>query len=325
MWSSLAFLSTPFTRARASLASVRWLRVLRRTHMYAGIVLMPWLAFFGLSGFFFNHPNIGEPITSRGLPPPKLKELTGFVPWQPADVAARVVAGLNEREPSRRYTVDSAFVGRYSGTVVMKAPSEQGLHVLLLNPERGMGILAHREARPEGRVAPFAGTQVALPEYSLSALNDRFGGLLQSQNLAAAGPLTVDSKLAPQLEFRLKDASGEAWNVSYELATGIVTGRLSSEWPRIGVSQLIAKLHTTHHYTFGVRARWFWAMFEDVLGLAMVFWGVSGLFMWWQLKATRIAGVASLLVALGIGGAVAFGTARDVLFGNVKQQLGPGE
>jgi hypothetical protein len=293
--------------------------------MYAGIVLMPWLAFFGLSGFFFNHPNLGEPITSRGLPPPKLKELTGFVPWQPGVVAERVVSGLNERDPSQRYTVDSAFTSRYSGTVVMKAPSEQGLHLLLLNPERGMGILAHREARPEGRAAPFAGTQVVLPEYSLTALNDRFGDLLQKQHLAAMGPLVVDSKLAPKLEFRLKDASGDAWNVSYELATGVVSGRLSREWPSIGFSQLIAKLHTTHHYSFGVQARWFWALFEDLLGLAMLFWAVSGLVMWWQLKATRRAGAVSLLVALGIGGAVAFGTARDVLFGNVKQQLGPGE
>lgn len=293
--------------------------------MYAGIVLMPWLAFFGLSGFFFNHPNLGEPVTSRGLPPPKLKELTGFVPWQPREVAERVVAGLNEREPAPRYAVDSEFASRYSGTVVMKAPSAEGQHVLLLNPERGMAILAHREARPEGRAAPFAGTQVTLPEYSLTALNERFHGLLQTQSLSATGPLTVDPKLAPKLEFRLKDASGDVWNVSYELATGIVTGRLSREWPSIGFSQLIAKLHTTHHYTFGVQARWFWAMFEDLLGLAMLFWGASGLLMWWQLKATRVAGIASLLVALGIGGAVAFGTARDVLFGNVKQQLGPGE
>lgn len=286
---------------------------------------MPWLAFFGLSGVFFNHPNIGEPVTSRALPPPLLEELTGFAPWPPHAVAERVVAGLNERDPAQRYTVDASFASRYSGAVVMKAPSEQGMHVVLLNPERGFGILAYREARPQGKAAPFAGAQVALPEYSLAALNDRFHGLLASQGLAGTAPLTVDPKLAPQVEFRLKDAAGEVWNVSYALGSGTVTGRLSREWPSIGFSQLIAKLHTTHHYTFGVQARWFWALFEDLLGLAMLFWGVSGLAMWWQLKATRVAGLASLLVALGIGGAVAYGTARDVLFGDVKQQLAPGE
>lgn len=286
---------------------------------------MPWLMFFGASGVLFNHPNVGENLSSRGLPPPQLEQLTGFVPWRPQRVAERVVEQLNTLDPARSYTLDSTFHGRYSGTVVMKAPSSDGLHLLLLNPERGMAILAHREARPEGRPAPFAGAQLSLPEYSLGALNQRFAGLLESQKLSAQGALVADPKLAPKLEFRLRDGAGDSWNVTYDLATGTVAGRLSREWPSIGVSQLFAMLHTTHHFTFGLQARWFWALFEDLLGIAMVLWGITGLTMWWQLKATRVAGAVSLFLALGIGGVVAFGTARDILFGDVPQQLGPGE
>jgi hypothetical protein len=312
-------------RLRRWLSRVRWLRVLRRAHMYAGIVLMPWLAFFGISGVLFNHPNIGERIEARGLPPPRLKELTGFVPWQPELVSQRVVEQLNALHPTQRYSVDPGFGSRYSGTVVMKAPKSDGLNVFLLNPERGMGILVQREARPEGRSAPFAGARLDLPEYSLATLDDRFAGLLQSHGLPATGPLRADAKIAPKLEFRAKDETGAAWNISYDLGTSTVSGRLSSEWPSIGVSQLFSTLHTTHHYTFGLQARWFWALFQDLLGIAMLFWGVSGILMWWQLKATRVVGLASIGLALGIGGVVAFTTARDVLFGSVKQQLGPGE
>jgi len=91
------------------------------------------------------------------------------------------------------------------------------------------------------------------------------------------------------------------------------------------VSQLFAALHMTHHFPMGVGARWFWALFQDLLGVAMVFWGLSGLIMWWQLKATRVIGAISLLSALAIAGVVAYGTANDLLFGDVAQKLGPGD
>jgi hypothetical protein len=292
--------------------------------MYVGLLLAPWLVFFGGSGLLFNHPNWGEQVSSRGLPAPRLKELTGFVPWQPQQLAERVVAGLNEHDSSRGYRVSPSFASRYSGTVVMKAPTDDGLHLLLLDPARGLGILAHRKARPAGAPAPFAGEQVTLPEYSLSALNEQFRELLATQGERASGPLVADAELAPRLELRLDDREGQAWNVTYDLANGTVAGRLAAERPPIGVSQLFAMLHTTHHFTFAVQARWFWALFEDLLGAAMAFWGVSGLVMWWQLKPTRIIGLVALALALGVAGFVFVGTARDALFGDVPQALGPG-
>lgn len=307
------------------LKRVRWLRALRRAHLYAGIVLMPWLMFFGCSGLLFNHPNVGEQVSSRGLPAARLKTLTGFEPWPPQQLAERVAAGLNDHDSSRHYRVDTGFPSRYSGAVVMKAPANDGLHLLLLDPERGMAVLAHRKARPAGTPAPFAGEQVVLPEYSLSALNQQFRDLLTSQGDHARGPLVADAKLAPRLELRLNDREGHAWNVTYDLATGTVAGRKASEPSPIGISQLFARLHTTHHFTFGLQARWFWALFEDLLGAAMVFWGISGLLMWWQLKQTRMIGLASLALAFGISGAVFVGTARQALFGEVPQALGPGE
>jgi hypothetical protein len=36
----------------------------------------------------------------------------------------------------------------------------------------------------------------------------------------------------------------------------------------------------------------------DVMAFVMVFWGVSGIVMWWQIKSTRRFGSAAMLVSL---------------------------
>ena len=44
--------------------------------------------------------------------------------------------------------------------------------------------------------------------------------------------------------------------------------------------------------------RWVWAVVVDAMFVSMVFWGVSGLFMWWQIKRTRVVGAALLTLAV---------------------------
>jgi hypothetical protein len=41
----------------------------------------------------------------------------------------------------------------------------------------------------------------------------------------------------------------------------------------------------------------YWAVAVDATVLSMFFWGFSGLFVWWQIKAVRLGGIASLLAA----------------------------
>jgi hypothetical protein len=216
-------------------------------------------------------------------------------------------------------------VARLNGLLILKAPAPNGQHVLLFNPERAVGIVATRSARPEGEPAPFATDHLELPQYSFDGLERKLSELLAKTGTPSASPLKGDPKLSPTLELRLRDPRGELWNVSYAVGTGQVSGRRADQPPSLGVSQLFSMLHTTHHFPMGLHARWFWALFQDVLAVAMVFWGLSGLIMWWQLKATRVVGTISLISALGIAGVVAYGTASELLFGDVAQKLGPGD
>ena len=51
-----------------------------------------------------------------------------------------------------------------------------------------------------------------------------------------------------------------------------------------------------------------WAIVVDVMAFVMVYWGASGLLMWWQIKSTRrlglglmaLSAIAATLVAVGM-------------------------
>lgn len=60
----------------------------------------------------------------------------------------------------------------------------------------------------------------------------------------------------------------------------------------------LLRLHKAHVYPSAGGARWAWALLVDVMALAMVSWGVTGLFMWWQIKRTR--GIGTWLVAISL-------------------------
>ena len=61
--------------------------------------------------------------------------------------------------------------------------------------------------------------------------------------------------------------------------------------------RFLTRLHQVHGYTYSLGARWVWAVFVDLMSGVMVFWGISGVFMWWQIKMTRTLGWLTLLVS----------------------------
>jgi hypothetical protein len=52
-------------------------------------------------------------------------------------------------------------------------------------------------------------------------------------------------------------------------------------------------------YPGQVSARWLWAILVDLMGAALMFWGLTGLLMWWQIKKLRRVGGAVILAGVG--------------------------
>ena len=314
-------------KGRASRRSNRVLKIVRRVHMYTGLLMFPWALFFGLSGLLFNHPGLGERVTARPLDATTLTDLTGLEAWDPAAAAAALLDRLNaERPPSGggAWALDGETEPHFVGPALLKAPAPTGMNMLLLDVERGRGLLTTRHARSTEAPPAFVGDEaILLDDWSVDAVEERVAGLLEARDVAAEGPLRAHPKIGPTLRFRVLDGAGERFNVTWNSRSGEVGGRRTARVSDIGFNQLFGMLHTTHHYPPGGGALWFWALFEDLLGLTMALWAVSGLVMWWQMKSLRLSGFVVVVVALVIVAAVLGGTASQLLFGDVAFKLSP--
>lgn len=291
--------------------------------MYLGLFLVPWLLLFGLSGVLFNHPNIGETVRGTPIPPAQLEAATGITPWNASELAQQIVDRLNASSGGEGYRLDAAVSPAFHGAVMLSANFHNGRHTTLIDVERGRAFVITRDARPGSAEVPFK-QHLELPGRNTKAIEAQVSGLLGAIELPADTPLVANSRVAPELRFAIEDAAGVRYHATYNTGSAELNGRLASSWSPVGVSQLLAMLHATHHYTPYLSVRWAWALFQDLLGLAMAFWALSGLVMWWQLKATRIAGALSVALALGLAAWIMWGTASELMFGEVMQTLGPG-
>jgi hypothetical protein len=62
----------------------------------------------------------------------------------------------------------------------------------------------------------------------------------------------------------------------------------------------LERFHRRRGYTTGYRADTTWAVSVDLVLAAMMFWVLSGLWMWWEMKVTRLFGLVSLLGGAGL-------------------------
>lgn len=297
----------------------RILKIVRRTHMYLGLLLLPFIALYGLSGILFNHPNLFETVQAQRVAPSELK---GLSPWQAQPAAKAVVAALNQ-EQGRDYQLDPSVVPEFSGFTMLQAPAPDGRYLMFVNIERGAGVLVKRTPRA-GRPDAFETTQVSVPSHAMAAVETAAKDVLADKGYPVVEPLRAHPKIAPQLRFVVRDDAGKRWNLVYHTYDGELTGRAADRDQNIGISRVLAMLHTTHHFPLKAGPLFFWALFQDLLGAAMLLWSITGLVMWWQMRKTRVMGLAALVLALVLAAWVTLGTSDHLLFDYLPPQLGPG-
>jgi hypothetical protein len=309
------------------------MHLVRRGHLYFGLFLVPWVLLYGVTGFLFNHPTAfaDAPTASFGR-----DELIGTPfesPPAPVEVADRLVAVLNARanppveyrlvEPEKaKYTREFAFatvktddrelnvlidVTGAGGTVRSRpqppaAPSRAEKAPFAIGGGRPSATAKGGGPRPVPPAATPLVPEVPLPEWvkaTVPVVLERTG--------FPSGEVTVTS--VPDLTFQMADPQ-TVWTVTYNALTGTVTGRPTADAPppeELSTRRFLTRLHLTHGFPSSPNARWFWAVIVDAMAFVMVFWGVSGLFMWWQIKATRKLGFLVLVLSLAAATALGFG------------------
>jgi hypothetical protein len=88
------------------------------------------------------------------------------------------------------------------------------------------------------------------------------------------------------------------WAVTYNPMAGTVSGKTGDDAGEpLSARRFLTRLHSAHGYPGEVGVRWWWAVIVDALAFVMVFWALSGILMWWQVKATRRWGLLVVLLS----------------------------
>jgi hypothetical protein len=311
------------TRRPLGKAVMMWVR---RGHLYFGLFLFPWAVLYGVTAFLFNHPTAfsEQPTTSFG------KEALAGTPLEsppsPDAVAEQVVAKLNEtQKPEVPYTLGgpARFGGREFAVASVKADGQTVSVFLDLKAGGGTVRSTPTRERKEPEKAPFAvgssgppvgrggrgpggppgGGRGGLPRGEGVRLDDPLGERVKASVPTVldrtgfpAGEVTVTS--VPDVVFPV-EAGGRTWTATYSPLTGGVSGTPADAKPEteLGWRRFLLRLHTAHGYPGEANGRWFWALVVDAMAFTMCFWGLSGLVMWWQIKATRKAGAVVLALS----------------------------
>jgi hypothetical protein len=283
---------------------------IRRLHLYSGLFMFPWVLLYGITAFLFNHPgafpdqrqiSFGN-AEIQGTP---LKEIP-----KPEELAEKVVMAL-ERKAGRSQLTGRSFrlvePGRatYSREFVFaRATTDGQQHTIRVSVSDGCGRIATRGVSEPTEKAPFAQHGLKVDGTPSDLVQDSLPTLLERTGLPA-GDVTVTS--SPELTF-LMEEEGKRWKVTYNTLTGEITGRGAEEAPdSLTTRTFLLRLHLAHGFPGSVNARWFWAVAVDAMFISMVFWGLSGVFMFWQIKAVRRWGIAVLLVSAASAAALVFG------------------
>jgi hypothetical protein len=307
--------------------------IIRRSHLYFGLLLVPWAMLYGVTGYLFNHPTHFADQSVQRFGRDVLLGTAWDALKSPPQIASDVVEQLNERFGSHYLMVNEAPVRYARGAVSATLEDSNMTYQLAVETDGSSGTLRLQpkpEATAKPKVAPFAveprktnGATDEKPSESIpltsaskpihvedgidAVANDSmkliFARLVPDVDVTAH-PIKLAN--VPDLEFQMTDGS-ESWNVRYNAKAGSVSGSTIEERSADALSwrRFMTRLHTAHGYPNETNARWFWAVIVDVMAFVMVFWGVSGLVMWWQIKATRPWGTVflatSLLFALYLG------------------------
>lgn len=292
--------SRPRSRVRYNAA----MKILRRAHMYAGLSLTPFVLLYGASAFLFNHPDWFSDRSVRLITAGDVAGTPlGSFPTAEA-LASRVVEALNA-ESSSRIRLSSAQTPAYSRDLALTARTAGAEQLVFVELEGRVGTV---RSAPASKVEePGWSREVHLGQPPAATARDAVASILAKWGRP---PSEVKVRTAPELIFAAEDDHG-AWRVAYNLQTQALTVRpLGSD---LSTRRFLTGLHLACRYPSQLDVRWVWALIVDVMAAGMVFWGVSGMLMWWQMKSLRRLGAlivaislaATVLIAVGMHGVLA--------------------
>ncbi len=290
----------PRPRSRARVRFNAAMKVVRRAHMYAGLSLVPFVILYGVTAFLFNHPDWFSDRSVRLITTKDTADTALATFPAPETLATQIVSALNH-ETASPVKLSQAQTPAYSRDLALTAQTPGTEQIIFVELEGRVGTV--RSAPVEKSPSrPAWGQQATYLDRAPAVIaQDAVASILAKWG---DKPREVRVRTAPELIFAV-ESEGKVWRVAYNLQTRKLAAHPSG--PTLSTRRFLTGLHLACRYPSQIDARWFWAVLVDAMAVSMIFWGVSGLFMWWQMKSLRRLGSIVMAVSLFASVAIAFG------------------
>jgi hypothetical protein len=178
----------------------RFLKIVRRSHLYAGLFMTPWVFLYGITAFLFNHPSILSDQTAVPLKGQAAAAVFDAMVPNAAKVAADTVAAINQRTGSQ-YRVDDSVAPKFTRPLTLAMTDGQSTYQVSYDLEARSGSV---------RVAPIrAANPPASADRSPLPSRIPFDGFDLSRSVAEMTPLLKQAGL-PTDGLKSADDGGEA-------------------------------------------------------------------------------------------------------------------
>lgn len=273
--------------------------IVRRVHLYAGLVLVPLVLLYGVTAFLFNHPGAFSPthVEHVSAADARAGGLEGSL--DPDAIARAVVTELARDQEFKDRPLDFKNARQTRGASLEVRTEETTGRVSI--GEGGAVRISWRPRRERSKPSPYDRRRFSVAEEDLDELRDEVDGFVRERGREPESVRVRSYSIAFDLEH-----GDEVWAARYDVARGTLTCRRPEEETSPSLRRTLLRLHVAHGFPADGGARTFWAVLVDIMATAMVVWGLSGIAMWWQIRRTRFWGAVSLLIGCAVIGAAAF-------------------
>lgn len=285
--------------------STRLNLIIRRIHLYSGLFLLPWVLMYGVTGAMFNHLGLFPRIQIRPIPA-ESATAAGLSEFPDARrLAMQVVEAVQREAGSSRIELPENSAAEFTNELSFEVKHDGRQHVVYMDPvthASWVGIMPGNDEDPEVLLPAIRSVKLA-PDPQAAAHKAATAILQDAGLLNGSDPQPFGWT---KLNF-LATVDGQPARITYVLKDGHVdinrfTGEDGMPW-----RHFFLRMHTSHGQSPTWTGRSFWSLAVDAMAIAMVFWGLSGIVMWWQIRRTRWIGAAVLGLSVITAGAMCLG------------------
>lgn len=291
--------STPQRRRRVS---PKLMMLARRTHLYVGLFLLPWVFLYGITGAMYNHQSL-FPHVSISPVPDSISAGTSIGDFpSPNELAGQVVRAIDSLDGDSTIRLAGQPNAEFTNELMFEIWQDGQRHVVHIDP------ITHQSHLAVHPVEDFKPQRLLQDIRNIQLRQDPMNVARQSAKEIFKG-MDLHSSADPKpfgwtkLNF-LASVDGQPARVTYVLKDGHVDITQYGGHHGMSTRGFFLRLHTTHGQPPHWNGRMVWSLFVDAMAIAMVTWGLTGLLMWWQIKRTRIIGgivmASSIAVAITV-------------------------